>query len=305
MRLFSLIILGVVLFAGAVFAMTNPLPGATARETVGERKTFSLLANQAGLDTGAQDAMLVWHELGDGPPVVMLASAGREASDFNELAQAIVDAGYKAVLVQPPGIDGAAASREAPDLFDLARDLEPIIRAQGEPVVMLGHAFGNRVARATATAYPTYVRGTVLVASGGARPVPEKANAALFDCFNPVMTAARRAQSVRYAFFAGDNEIPAYWMRGWHGDTARLQGAATRNTDAARWIAGGDGPILVIAGLQDRIAPPEDTIDLLEADYPDRVTPVRIDGAGHALLPEKPDEIAGAVIGFLEGLDRP
>jgi pimeloyl-ACP methyl ester carboxylesterase len=35
--------------------------------------------------------------------------------------------------------------------------------------------------------------------------------------------------------------------------------------------------------------------------HPDRVRLVEIDGAGHALLPERPDEIAAAVVPFLLG----
>jgi hypothetical protein len=47
--------------------------------------------------------------------------------------------------------------------------------------------------------------------------------------------------------------------------------------------------MLVIAGPAGfKIAPPADTIDLLEAELGDQVTAVRIDGAGHALLPEVP-----------------
>jgi len=34
----------------------------------------------------------------------------------------------------------------------------------------------------------------------------------------------------------------------------------------------------------------------------DRVEPVEIDGAGHALLPEQPDAIAGAVLCFMARL---
>jgi pimeloyl-ACP methyl ester carboxylesterase len=57
-------------------------------------------------------------------------------------------------------------------------------------------------------------------------------------------------------------------------------------------------PILIIQGLQDRAAPPENG-RLLKAEAPDRVELIELDGAGHALLPEKPVEISGAVTTFL------
>ncbi|MEO0982259.1 MAG: alpha/beta hydrolase [Pseudomonadota bacterium] len=267
--------------------------GEMARPAVGDRR---LTMTEAG-------ATLVSHTLGEGPPVLMFASAGREASDFNELAEAVAAAGYAVHLVEAPGIGGAGASKAAPDLFDLAHDLSPLIKAPGEPVVVLGHAFGNRLARATASAFPDHVRGVVLIAAGGRRPIPEKANASLRAVFTPDQTAEAHESHVRYAFFAERSEIPDYWLRGWHGETARLQGAATRSTDSARWWGAGGKPLLVIAGRQDTIAPPEDTIDLLEAEFADRVRAVRLDAAGHALLPEKPEEIAEAVIAFLRDLD--
>ena len=60
--------------------------------------------------------------------------------------------------------------------------------------------------------------------------------------------------------------------------------------------------MLVIAAMQDTIAPPEDTIDMLEQAYPDRVTGIRLAPAGHALLPEQPDKIASAILAWLNTL---
>ncbi len=65
-------------------------------------------------------------------------------------------------------------------------------------------------------------------------------------------------------------------------------------------MAGRIGPILVIQGLQDRTAPPENG-RLLQGESPDRVRLIEIEGAGHALLPEQPDVIATHVIDFLRG----
>ncbi len=82
-----------------------------------------------------------------------------------------------------------------------------------------------------------------------------------------------------------------------------MQGRAVAMTDTGDWWTAGGLPMLVVTGLQDKIAPPEDTIDILESEFEGRVTGVRIEGAGHALLPEKPDEIADAILSWLE--DRP
>src|SRR5712692_7638578 len=57
--------------------------------------------------------------------------------------------------------------------------------------------------------------------------------------------------------------------------------------------------VLVIQGLQDRLAPPENGRRYV-AEVAQHATLCEIDGAGHALLPERPDEIANALIALFE-----
>jgi pimeloyl-ACP methyl ester carboxylesterase len=67
------------------------------------------------------------------------------------------------------------------------------------------------------------------------------------------------------------------------------------------WWAGGNAKMLVIQGLQDAVAVPENG-RLLKAEAGSRVELIEIDGAGHALLPERPDEVATHVLDFLKRL---
>ncbi len=269
-------------------------PDTKARDAIGQ-----IFKTEA--PTGAR---LVWYEIGEGQPLIMFASAGREASDFNELAQALADAGYKSILVEAPGIGGAKAGKAAPTLFDLAQDVAPIIEQQDQGAIVLGHAFGNRLARTVATVYPGEVEGVILIAAGGKRAIDKRAMNALLASFDPALALEDRREQIRYGFFADGHVIPDYWLRGWHGQTAIMQGEATARTRSETWWAGGKGPMLVIAGMHDTIAPPQDTVDLLEADFPARVTAIRIEEAGHALLPEQPDLISEAVIAWLGELDQ-
>lgn len=290
-----------VLAAASVFAcmrtpavpeLTAASPNAPARAPVGATRRL-----EAG---GAQ---IVTHTLGSGPEIVMFASAGRESSDFNELAESLAAAGYRVTLFEAPGILGAAASRPNPSLFDLADDAAHYLETRDGPAVLVGHAFGNRLARAIATKHPDRVRGVVLIGAGGLKPIPAEAARALRASFDPQLSPEDHRAAVRYGFFAGDNPVPDYWLRGWHIATGELQGAATRGVDSTLWWQAGGKPLLVISGMQDTIAPPEDTIDLLEAELGPQVTAVRIDGAGHALLPEAPGEIRAAILDWLAALE--
>ena len=56
--------------------------------------------------------------------------------------------------------------------------------------------------------------------------------------------------------------------------------------------------MLVIQGLQDKVAPPGNGRDL-KTNYADRVTLVEIDGAGHGIVVEHPARIAEETVRFL------
>ncbi len=267
--------------------------GTSAREVVG--KPVSIPLNNDGL--------LVVHQIGHSKEsradVLMLASLGRESSDFNELALELSENGFSVSLIEAPYINGAVPSREAPSLFDLAEDVGAYLNTRTKPVFVLGHAFGNRLARAVASTYPDQVDGVILIAAGGLKPIDAKAVEALLNCFNDDLSPEEHQSAVRFGFFAKDNPIPDYWFRGWHQKTADIQSRATRAVRPEDWWGAGGKPMLVIAAMNDTIAPPQDTIDLLEREFSERISAARIVDAGHALLPEKPLEIATAVLTWL------
>ena len=234
---------------------------------------------------------------GSGPVVVMIPSLGRPAEDFDDLARRVAAADFTAVRVQPRGIGRSKGPMENQTLMDLAGDAGLVIEALGGPAIVIGHAFGQREARALAASRPELVRGVVTLAAGGKVPIPEKARLALVACFDTKLTLEQHVENVRDAFFAPGND-PAVWRDGWHPETARLQTTATQATPLATWWGGGRAPMLVVQGLQDAIALPENGRSL-KTEFGDRVTLVEIDGAGHALLPEKPEEIAKAVLDFI------
>ncbi len=236
---------------------------------------------------------------GAGPAIVLLPSLGREASDFNELTDAL-SADRRTIAIDPPGIGDSELPVEPLSLFDLADGVAAVIEAEhAGPAILIGHAFGNRLARATATRHPDAVAQLALIAAGGKYPIPGLAFEALLGCFNTDQPAEEHFACVAYAFFADGNDVPDHWRRGWYPATARVQGAAVRAIPVDAWWHGGGRPMLVIQGDADRIAPRGESADVLAADFPDRVTVTLIGHAGHALLPEQPEAIARAVLSAL------
>lgn len=244
-----------------------------------------------------------------GPYVMLMASLGRSVSDFNELALALNAAGFRTIGIEARGVGAARIGHPAPHftLFDLADDAAAARDDAGigadENIFLVGHAFGNRAARAYATQNSETVRGLVLLAAGGAQKFEKNSKVlkGLRGAFKWWLPPPVRKSEIHYAFFADGNAVPGFWMDGWSARTAQLQVRAVAATPLARWRAGGGrAPMLIIQAAQDRIAPAAQTSAGLKKDFPERVRIVSLDRAGHALLPERPDAIARAVTAFFK-----
>ena len=66
----------------------------------------------------------------------------------------------------------------------------------------------------------------------------------------------------------------------------------------AEWWAGGIAPMLIVQGLDDKVAPPENDRRMLE-EFGDRITLIEIEEAGHVMGLERALETANAIVDFL------
>lgn len=239
---------------------------------------------------------------GGGAGAVLLPSLGRGARDFDDLADRLRRAGRRALCPQPRGLGSSTTELSGLTLADLADDVAAVVSSLlGAPAVVVGHAFGNRVARLTATRHPDLVRAVALLACGGLVPPSPEAAEALLRVFGPTLSDEEHLAAVATAFFAPGND-PAVWREGWNAAVAAAQVAATRATPVETWWAGGAVPLLVIQPADDVMAVPANAHHLA-ATYPDRVTLVEVPDAGHALLPEQPETVARVLSSWLDGLD--
>ena len=232
----------------------------------------------------------------DGVPVVMHASLGRGAADLLPLAMDLASHGYRTIVVDPRSVgepEVVTLHALAADIVDTAADLGI------GPFHAVGHAFGNRVVRCLAADAPELVLTVTLLGAGGLVPADREVRPALNRCFELQVdrSPAERVDDLQAAFFAPGSDASA-WLEGWYADVITVQLAAMRATALDDWWHGGSAPLLVVQGRQDRAAPPENG-RRLAADRP-RTTLVEIDDAGHALLPERPNEVAAAVLQFLD-----
>lgn len=225
--------------------------------------------------------------------VVMLPSLGRPASDFDPVIAPIVMAGFLPVPVDPrPGWDGE------PTMHDIAADTVARLDALGiASFHLVGHAFGNRLARMITADFPGRVESLTLLAAGGLVEPDPSLWVSLARCFDPGLPDEEHLLHVRTAFFAEGND-PAVWRDGWLPQVFRYQRAAVQMTPKADWWSAAAGRVLVVQALQDAIAPPENGRRYVAESAP-HARLVEISGAGHAMLPEQPAMIARALIDFL------
>jgi pimeloyl-ACP methyl ester carboxylesterase len=102
----------------------------------------------------------------DRPSVVALHGWGRDRSDL-----AACVAGYDALSIDLPGFGASPPPTQAWGGSDYAAQMSRVIaEATDEPVVLVGHSFGGRVATCLAAAHPDQVAGLLLTGVPLLRP---------------------------------------------------------------------------------------------------------------------------------------
>ena len=245
---------------------------------------------------------------GSGPLVVLLPSRGRAAEDFDEVAAGIARAGFRVLRPQPRGAGRSEGPMQGPSLHDFARDIAAVIRHENSgPAVIVGHAFGNWVARMTAVDYPQAVRGVVIVAAAakaypagfaGAKELSE----AVRKSGDPALSDTERLTYLRQAFFATDSNASA-WLKGWYPKVDEALFAAGRATNQSEWWAGGTVPLLDLQAALDPFKP-RTMMNEIREEFGERATIVVIPNASHALIPEQPAAVVEAVVAWIGKLPQ-
>lgn len=242
---------------------------------------------------------------GEGSPIILLPGGSLNTVYLAPLAKELSNAGYQVVRINPRGTGQSTGDTSQVTMHDLGNDVAEVIKALGlGKVDIAGHAFGNRIARVVANDHPDLVRSVILLAAGGAVPPKEDAQTALDVIFNPSSTENQIIGSMSY--MVGDSN---YYASAWEivkqsrsPKAAGIQSLAMKSTLVSDWSAPkGNAPMLVLQGSNDQVAPPANG-ELLKKQFPDRVTLVSIEGAGHMIVIERAQETTKAIIDFLSSL---
>jgi pimeloyl-ACP methyl ester carboxylesterase len=217
---------------------------------------------------------------GAGPAVVIIPSYGRDGGDdFEPFTNTLVGAGYRVLRPQPRGIGKSTGPMAGVVVDDL----------------------GDDIARTVATNHPEKVAAVILAAAAG-RTVPPEINCAPMRAGDLTLPDAERLAALRLAFFAPGHDA-SIWLTGWYPDTLRMQVASVDGVDINRYWAAGTAPIFEIIAALDPFHQKNQWGDL-RSRLGSRVTSTVIEDASHAMFPEQPTAVAGAVIDYLLTLPR-
>jgi pimeloyl-ACP methyl ester carboxylesterase len=218
---------------------------------------------------------------GDGPAVILSHGFGDTAEVWRHQRSALAAAGFTAVTWDlrghgrsPRPDDPAAYSRERA-VGDLALLVDAHSPAGLPRPVLGGHSLGGYLSLAHAIARPGRARALVLVAAG-----PGFRDPAARERWNAAMgRAAVRA-----------------------GLPVAVAGLARMDDDLVLAHLGEiEVPALLLVGSEDARFRPG--VDVLAAKLP-RAELVVVEGAGHAIHEDRPDDVNAAIAAFLQRLDR-
>lgn len=237
---------------------------------------------------------------GRGPLVVMLPSLGRDSDDYGAVAEAFVQQGYRVLRPAPRGIARSTGPAAGVSLHNYAKDIAKVIEHEGNgPAVVMGHAYGNWVARTVAADYPGLVRG-VVIAAAASRNYDPRLSGYIDKCEDASLPDEERLRYLRMTFFAPASN-PKPWLYGWHPEVKKVQRAARAAIRTEEFWGAGSAPMLDLMASEDPFRLPA-TRDENRHEFGGRVTAVVIPRASHALIPEQPDAVARAVSAWMRGL---
>jgi pimeloyl-ACP methyl ester carboxylesterase len=270
-----------------------------------------------------RDQRLASRTVGDaGPHVVFVHGLFGQGKNWTTIAKGLAD-GHRVTLLDLPN-HGSSPWTERVDYLDMAEQVAAELRDLGEPVTLVGHSMGGKVAMQLALRHPELLRALVVVdvapsdyPEAGARTDDPDEEATPFAGYIAAMRALdlHRLQSRDEADRALQAAVPSRMVRSFLLQSLVRDGAQdwrwrlnlpalARDLGYLRGFpepppgATFDGPVLWIAGANSTYVLPEDRARMDELFPATRL--VKIKNAGHWVHSEQPEVFIETMRRFLD-----
>ncbi|MGK5114940.1 alpha/beta fold hydrolase [Geodermatophilus sp. CPCC 205506] len=264
-----------------------------------------------------------------GPRVVFVHGLFGQGKNWTTIAKGLAG-GHQVTLLDLPN-HGHSPWTERVDYLDMARMVADELESFGEPVTLVGHSMGGKVAMQVALRHPELLRALVVVdiapteypVSGGRTEDPDE-EASPFAAFIAAMRELDLGslRTREDADAALRSVVPSRMVRSFLLQSLVREGLGDgggwrwrlnlelleRDLGALRGFpdpppgARFDGPVLWIAGANSHYVLPEDR-ERMEELYPSTRL-VRIKNAGHWVHSEQPEVFLETLKRFLERVER-
>jgi pimeloyl-ACP methyl ester carboxylesterase len=237
------------------------------------------------------------------PAIIFLHGAGFDHTAWALLARAFAYHGFGVLAPDLPG-HGCSAGPALSSIGALADWVAALIDAAGiRAARLVGHSMGSLVALETAARHPEKVSGLALIAAAAPMRVSDDLlNAAKANDHAAIDMIALWGEG--YHATLGGSETPGLWMLGGAERLLERAGPGVLFADlsacndyqgALAAAAKVTAPSIVIQGSRDLMTPAKGGKAVAAAIPGCRVT--MLEGAGHMLMSERPDELLAALRG--------
>lgn len=249
------------------------------------------------------DVLVHYVEHGTGVPLVALHGVGVDHRELEAaLEPMLVDSGCRRIYPDLPAMGQSTATGLASNNDVVALLAEFVEHMTREPALLLGHSYGAYLARGVAAQRPELLRGLALMCplaeTTGRVPPPEVVvqDEAAYDELEPDQHGSFDD------YFVVRTPGMARRFRDYAAPGMALVDYPALTEIFTEWpidmgLHTFSRPTLVAAGLHDITVGFDDAVRLLDV-YP-RSTLAVVDGAGHAMLHERPDMVTALLTDWI------
>lgn len=248
---------------------------------------------------------VTFYDEGKGEPILLIHGFAGSKEYWDKIIPDLANE-YRVIALDLPGHGESGMGKDIDSIEDMASTIMELLDQLGlEKVTLFGHSLGGYITLAFAELYPQYLKGFSLVHST-ANPDSEEAKEARENNVKKIQEEGAEPfiEGLSKKLFSPENmEVNAKELEetAQIGLKTKVEGlvsallAMKNRPDRNHVLKDTELPVLLIAGEQDQIIPPEKTFTVNKTNIEKKT----IKDAGHMSMYEQPEELIKVMNDFL------